>query len=281
MQVITLFNRKGGVGKTTFTAIIGAGLAMRGFKVLLIDADNQHNLTKSIGLPEQAGFFKFVKWADKNTPDFVDVRNVVLRVPESLCPDNLFIVPGSNDTWGIPGSMHMTDIVRNLTQRLKLVEKIFDYVLIDTQPSATTLHDGIGLVSDWIICPTDPEAFGAFEGTLSTVEHMAKIRGQALAYGYDKAKMLGIIPNKYRANTALHKYVVETLTHGQLDENGEVVLDGFGPLVWEPIPVRTAIPEMQLYRTMLMHDAPSLKTNVQLWRLIDRVIEETKVGSRV
>lgn len=289
MQVITMFNEKGGVGKTTITAILGAGLAMRGYKVLLIDADGQHNLTGSLGLPDQAGFYKFVKWGDKNKPDFVDVRKLILPVSPSVCPGELFIVPGSNDSWGIPGSMKMTDIVRNLTQRLNLIEKVFDYVLIDTQPSATTLHDGIGLVSDWVICPTDPEAFGAFEGTISTVEHMTGISSQAAAHGYDKAKMLAIIPNKYRANTGLHKHVVDTLIRGDrdsdgeyhLDENDEIIFKGFGDLVWEPLPLRASIPEMQLYRTILMHNAPSLQTNDHLWRIIDRVIDETKVGSRV
>lgn len=282
MQVITLFNEKGGVGKTTLAEIIGAGLAMRGFRVLLIDADGQHSLTDSVGLPDQAGFFKFVKWADKNKPDFVDVRDLILRVPESACPANLFIVAGSNDSWGIPGSMHMPDIVKNLTTRFKLLEKVFDYVLIDTQPSATTLHDGIGLISDWVLCPTDCESF-SLSGLISAVGHMNQIQQQAIAHGYDKAKLLGVIPNKYRENTSLHKHILDVVIRGQrheddtyaLNEDDEPIFAGFGDLVWEPLPLRTTIPEMQLYQTILMHDAPDLQTNTHLWRIVDRVIRET------
>lgn len=288
MKVITLFNAKGGVGKTTLTAVIGAGLALRGYKVLLIDADGQGSLTTSVGLPVQAGFFKFVKWANKNKPDFVEARNLILHVPESACPENLFIVPGNEDTWGIPGSMHLTDIMRNLTQRLNIVERFFDYVLIDTQPSATTLHDAVGLASDWVICPTDCESL-SFVALVKTIAFMSDIRSQALARGYDKCKIMGIIPNKYRSNTTLHDHVYKTLVHGQrletgdleLDDEGNAVFEGYASLVWEPLPLRTTIPEMQMYRTVLMHDAPHLQTNMHLWRIVDRVIDATKVGSRV
>lgn len=44
-KVITLANFKGGVGKSTSTAAIGACLAMKGYKVLLVDLDGQSNLT--------------------------------------------------------------------------------------------------------------------------------------------------------------------------------------------------------------------------------------------
>ena len=52
-MIISLLNHKGGVGKTTSTINIGAGLVELGKKVLLIDLDPQANLTLSLGIPRQ------------------------------------------------------------------------------------------------------------------------------------------------------------------------------------------------------------------------------------
>ena len=51
--IISLLNHKGGVGKTTSTISIGAGLVKLGKKVLLLDLDPQANLTLSLGIPRQ------------------------------------------------------------------------------------------------------------------------------------------------------------------------------------------------------------------------------------
>lgn len=263
MQVITVFNEKGGVGKTTLTGIIGAGLAMRGSKVLLIDADGQGDLTTNMNLRKTSSFYDFIKRGDATEENFVEVKELIQRVPQDNCPDNLYIVAGNNETWGIPNSTSLHGIVGSLAQRVRKLEKIFDYMVIDTQPSATTLHDALGLITDWFICPTDTEPLSAYGGLKNTLVHIESIRAQSMAHGRDKARLLGIIPNKYRMNTALHQVVYEKL----------VAL--YGDAVFEPLPLRTTIPEAQLAKTTLMHDAPELETNDFLWRIVDRVQQAT------
>jgi len=54
MQVVSVINFKGGVGKTTLTANLGAELARRGKRVLLLDLDPQSSLTYSFYAPDLA-----------------------------------------------------------------------------------------------------------------------------------------------------------------------------------------------------------------------------------
>lgn len=264
MQVITIFNEKGGVGKTTLTGIIGAGLAMRGYKVLLIDADGQGDLSTNMKIGKQAGFFKFVQWGDTTSPDFVDVRELIHRVPKENCEGHLYLIPGNNTSWSIPNSMTLLAIVGNLAKRFALLERAFDYVLIDTQPSATTLHDAIGLVTDWFICPTDAEPLSAYGGLKSTLVHIEAIREQSTNRGRDKARLMGIIPNKYRTGLTLHSHIYQKL------------IEQYGELVFEPLPLRISIPEAQFAKTTLMQDAPELETNQFLWNIIDRIEKVTQ-----
>lgn len=264
MHVLTLFNQKGGVGKTTLSSLIGAGLAIKGYRVLMLDADGQGDLSTNMRFQKQAAFTRFVSDWNPDHPDYVDVRDLVKRVPPEVCPENLYIVPGGERTWGIPGSMNLGNIVRGMATRLATLKSIFDYVVIDTQPSATTLHDALGLVTDWFLLPTDTEALSAFGALNETLEAIRGVHEQAVARGMNKANVLGILPNRYRAATRLHQEVLEML------------IEQHGDLVWDPMPLRTNIPEAQLYRTTLMVDAPEMKTNDLIWQIVNRVEAETQ-----
>src|SRR5690625_5644916 len=53
-RIITVANQKGGVGKTSTAVNVGAGLAMAGLQVLIIDADPQGNTSTALGIDHHA-----------------------------------------------------------------------------------------------------------------------------------------------------------------------------------------------------------------------------------
>jgi len=91
--VISIVNQKGGVGKTTTTASLGAGLARKGYRVLLVDLDSQCNLSQSL--------------VDVLTAEDRCVANCILEetsldsVIKPTETEGLFIAPAGEDMTGI------------------------------------------------------------------------------------------------------------------------------------------------------------------------------------
>ena len=79
MKVITLLNEKGGVAKTTMAVHAAAGLAIKGYKVVLIDADAQGHATIALGRQKEPGFYDLIV---RGAP----FDKVLRRInPERLC----------------------------------------------------------------------------------------------------------------------------------------------------------------------------------------------------
>ncbi len=118
-QVIVITSGKGGVGKTTCTANIGAGLALMGKKVCVVDGDmGLRNLDLLLGLENQIGY------------DIVDIKEEKASVKEALVTSphikNLSLLPTSQTK--NKETMDEATMVR-ITYQL---EEAFDYVLIDS-----------------------------------------------------------------------------------------------------------------------------------------------------
>jgi chromosome partitioning protein len=253
MKIITLLNEKGGVGKTTLAGTLGAGLALRGYRVLMVDADAQANLTLNLALPKMPHFYDFVKRSE------VETKELIRRVPQDVVNGALYLVSGNEETSGLPFSSRVADIGAMLTKRLKQLERAFDFVIIDTSPTPNTLHDAITLITDWIIFPTDAEMFSV-DGLESSINHTRINRQDALLRKLDKARIMGIVVNKFR-NVGLHEMYLNDLR------------EQYGDLVWEPIPQRIAVSESQYARAFLLQDASELSVTKNLWAFIERVLE--------
>lgn len=163
-QVITLANHKGGVGKTTGTANLGAALAARGERVLLIDADPQANLGEAFGL-------------DDDTTPGVRLEDVLDKPSWDEAPP-VWTVRIDEDGNAVPlaGGVHMIpctealadtaaelSVGRDTEMRLRdvvaLLAAEYDWILIDTPPGLGALSSMAMLAADMVVVPARPADF--------------------------------------------------------------------------------------------------------------------------
>ena len=146
-KIITLANYKGGVSKTTSTASIGACLAMKGKKVLLIDLDGQANLT-----------LYFVPNEDDIEQCIFDSLVSGKPLPVMKIRENLDLVPSSLEM--ASAEIALTNLLAReqlLTKLLMPVKDSYDYILIDCPPSLGIVTTNAFLAADEIIVPMTPE----------------------------------------------------------------------------------------------------------------------------
>lgn len=263
MKTITLLNEKGGVGKTTLAVHIAAGLAIRGHQVVIIDADPQGNTTSAVGLDKRPDFYDLIvreaPWRDLLRPVHPDVYAMPQTPPEG----RLFAVSGNHETRNIANSISKNTIIR---RRFLELQNAIDYIVVDTSPTPSLLHAAVALATDYMVIPTDCEAFSALEGLPDSIAHADYVRSEVKQYKLDVAQVIGIVPNKYRRKTVLHNDVLKHLR------------ETYGDLVWEPLPLATVITEAQLVRQFLFGYAPDHAVTKSIWQLIDNIEKVVELG---
>lgn len=258
MRVITLLNSKGGTGKSTFATHLASGLALTGRRVLIIDADAQANTTSALALPKQPLFHDLiVRRADWQKSILPVQREVYSPTPEAE-DGGLFCVAGNIETKSIPTIVDEQTII---AERLTEINEYFDYVIFDTSPTASMLHSMIHAATDYLLLPTQLEGHSALEGLPESIDRANTVRAQAAKYGLDICRVLAILPNMYRAQTATHQQVL-----GHLQEK-------YGNLVWTPTGLRIVVPEANLSRQMVFAYAPDSNAAKEFYRIRNRVIK--------
>ncbi len=228
-KIISLFNHKGGVSKTTTTFNLGWSLAELGLKVLIVDADPQCNLTAyCLGLDSQIKLDLFYEKkgndniydAIKNVFSASDNQTFRAVEPTKTLHQNLKLAAGNiNMTeMDIYSANGMVSDNRYLASHMKYVglfntmlrktarENYFDVVLIDMSPSSGAFNRSILMGSDYFIVPTYPDFF-----CYQSIEYLAnqlpiwsddfkKFRVPTVPnyLPQENPKMLGIISQKYR-----------------------------------------------------------------------------------
>jgi chromosome partitioning protein len=194
-RIIAIVNQKGGVGKTTSTINIGAGLASKEKNVLLIDLDPQASLTTALG----------VKGA---TPSIYEVLRGECKMDETIISHgNYNIIPSGIDLSG--AELELSGIAGRECIMKEVLEPItnkYDYILLDCPPSLSllTLNALVAAREIFIALQTEFLAMKGMTQLLSTVELVHKRLNHSLIIG-------GIIATHYDARKGLHKEVLETI----------------------------------------------------------------------
>ncbi|MFA5480486.1 MAG: AAA family ATPase [Candidatus Muiribacteriota bacterium] len=225
-KVISLYNHKGGVSKTTTTFNLGWALADSGYRVGMVDLDPQCNLTAlTLGLSEFEDFIQF--YNTKGNEDIYEKLQSILSgetiniEPVNLTKtnhENLFLVAGNIGlsnvdielTLGLASNQFtsyakqfvgaLNSIIRETAKRNEL-----DYVLLDMSPSSGGMNRIVLMGSDFFIIPTSPDFFcyQAIQGLGKVLPEWNKLveefRNPKIKNSLPKTppKMLGIISQKY------------------------------------------------------------------------------------
>lgn len=198
MKTISFVNQKGGVAKTTSAVSIGASLASRGLKVLLVDLDAQGSLSICSGYREIG--------ADELTTYDVlkgkQIAKAIKQVRENLdiLPTDIRLSGAEIELSSVPGREFL------LREALESVAEKYDFALIDCPPSLGVLTLIALTASDEIIVPVKADflALNGMSQLMETVAVVKKRMNPALEMG-------GVIATFYNSRRNLDQQIVDQI----------------------------------------------------------------------
>jgi chromosome partitioning protein len=232
-RIIALANQKGGVGKTTTTVNLAAGLAERGRRVLILDFDPQANATSGVGLPKTDGVSLYPVLLGERRIEDVIADTAIPRL--SIIPAEVNLAGAEVDVPQMDRYLHkLADALRPLAESDR-----FDLIFVDCPPSLGILTMNALTASDAILLPIQCEYY-ALEGLSVMIRLIERIRGSE---ANPRLEIEGILMTMYDQRTNLSNQVVQQ------------VVEHFGDKVYE-----TMIP-----RSVRVSEAPSYGQPVLLY----------------
>lgn len=185
MKVLCVLNKKGGVGKTTVATNLAQALAILGKKVLLIDNDEQHNLTSSVGIGIQDCKITLAEVynADQSSLDTVLAKSIYEGFLEGI-----HCIPGSK---GLELINPRKNIFPEIFASQTIQQQKYDFVIIDNSPSVSHKARAAILGSNFFLLPVQLRQF-AIDGLIEVYHTLTT------EYGIDSNRIF-ILRNMYKS----------------------------------------------------------------------------------
>ena len=195
MKVIAIANQKGGVGKTTTSNCLISGLKERGYRVLGIDLDPQHNLSATMGAASTNSTILGVLLGE------VNIKDAIVETPiGDLVASNMKLASADKALSDEIGKE------RRLEKALGSIADRYDYCIIDTPPALNLLTVNALMACDHVVIPVKLDGYSlqGYEQLTTTIRDIREYLDKSFT-------IAGILVTDYDSRTNISKEVLELL----------------------------------------------------------------------
>lgn len=204
-MIRVLFNKKGGVGKSSLAVNLAAISASQGYRTLILDLDTQCNTSAYLNALDTTASSSIADLFEQ-TITFHLHRRPAIEYCQPTELENLFIIPGSERLTELESELDSRHKIYKLREALESLNGEFDHIYIDTAPALNFYSLSALIAADRCLIPIDCDDF-ARQGLYSLQQKIAEIKDDHNA----KLEIEGIIANQFMANANLPIQIIEEL----------------------------------------------------------------------